>query len=69
MRLPYRLIRNLHVAAAPMIGAFVYSGDLRDMAAFSAIVQWVVFPLVAGAGVALWLGRRLARTAPGGLRQ
>lgn len=61
MPLPYKLIRKLHLAASPVIGAFVYSGALRDNATFLALVQWVVFPLVAAAGLALWLGPRLAR--------
>ena len=65
MPLPYKLIRNLHLAASPVIGAFVYSGALRDNATFLALVQWVVFPLVAAAGLALWLGPRLARRGVG----
>ena len=66
MPLPFKLLRNLHLAASPVIGAFVYSGALRDNATFLALVQWVVFPLVAAAGLALWLGPRLARR--GGVR-
>jgi hypothetical protein len=65
MRLPLRLIRNLHLAASPVIGAFVYSGDLRSNDVFLALVQWGVFPLVAAAGIALWLGPRLARRDAG----
>jgi len=61
MKFPHRLIRNLHLATTPLLGAFVYSGALRDTATFLALVQWVVFPLVAAAGLALWLGPRLAR--------
>ena len=61
MKFPHRLIRNLHLATTPLLGAFVYSGALRDNATFLALVQWVVFPLVAAAGLALWLGPRLAR--------
>ena len=63
MPLPLKLIRNLHLAASPVIGAFVYSGALRDNETFLAVVQWVVFPLVAAAGLALWLAPRLARRA------
>jgi len=63
MQLPLRLIRNLHLAASPVIGAYVYSGALRANEAFAAFVQWGVFPLVAAAGLALWLGPRLARQA------
>ena len=61
MPLPRKLIRNVHLAASPFIGAFVYSGALRENDAFVALVQWGVFPLVAVAGLALWLGPRLAR--------
>jgi len=63
MPLPYKLLRNLHLAASPLIGAFVYSGALRANDTFLAIVQWGVFPLVATAGLAMWLGPRLARLA------
>jgi hypothetical protein len=59
MKLPYRLVRNVHLAAAPFIGALVYSDALRANETFVALVQWGVFPLVAGAGIALWLGPRL----------
>ena len=65
MKLPLKLIRNLHLAASPLIGAFVYSGALRANDTFVAIVQWGVFPVVAAAGLALWLGPRLMRRAPG----
>lgn len=61
MQIPFKLIRNLHLAASPFIGAFVYSGALRQNDAFLSVIQWVVFPLVATAGLALWLGPRLAR--------
>ena len=61
MQLPFKLIRNLHLAASPFIGAFVYSGALRQSEAFLVLIQWVVFPLVAAAGLALWLGPRLSR--------
>ena len=63
MRLSHRLLRNVHLATAPILGAFVYSGALRENDAFVSIVQWGVFPLVAGAGLALWLRGFLARRA------
>ncbi len=65
MQIPFKLIRNVHLAASPFIGAFVYSGALRGNETFLALVQWGVFPLVAVAGLALWLGPRLARRAAG----
>lgn len=61
MRFPFKLIRNVHLAASPFIGAFVYAGALRSNETFLAVIQWVVFPLVAAAGLALWLGPRLSR--------
>ena len=61
MKLPFKLIRNVHLAASPFIGAFVYSGALRQSETFLVLIQWVVFPLVAAAGLALWLGPRLSR--------
>jgi hypothetical protein len=63
MQIPHKLIRNLHLAASPFIGAFVYSGALRANDTFAAVVQWGVFPLMAAGGLALWLSPRLARRA------
>jgi len=54
LRLSPRLLRNTHLVAAPIVGAFVYSSALREVQAFTAFVQWIVFPLVAAAGLALW---------------
>lgn len=65
MRLPHKLVRAVHLAAAPAIGAFVYSRALREAEIFVAVVQWVAFPLLAAAGLALWLGPRLARRSRG----
>jgi hypothetical protein len=66
MKFPSRLIRNLHLATTPFLGAFVYSGALREVDAFVLAVQWGAFPLAASAGLALWLGPRLARRAARG---
>lgn len=66
MQIPFKLIRNLHLAASPFIGAFVYLSALRENDAFLAVIQWGVFPLVAAAGLALWLGPRLARRGGSG---
>jgi hypothetical protein len=63
MKIPHTLIRNLHLAASPFIGAFVYSSALRANETFAALVQWGVFPLMAAGGLALWLSPRLARRA------
>lgn len=65
MGLSHRLLRNVHLAAAPILGAFVYSSALRENGAFVLIVQWGVFPVVAGAGLALWVrARRRATSKP-----
>jgi hypothetical protein len=66
MRLSHRLLRNLHLATTPILGAFIYSRALRYNEPFLTIVQWGVFPLVASAGLALlirpWLARRAAES-------
>jgi antibiotic biosynthesis monooxygenase (ABM) superfamily enzyme len=64
MRLSHRLLRNIHLATTPLLGAFVYASPLRENAIFVSIVQWVAFPLVAVAGIVMlvrpWLARRAA---------
>lgn len=65
MRLSPRLLRYVHLAAAPFVGAFVYSSALRDIPAFAALIQWMVFPLVAAAGLALWIRPWMARRHDG----
>jgi hypothetical protein len=61
MQLSHRLLRNLHLATTPVLGAFVYASPLREHATFFAIVQWGVFPVVAGAGLLMWIRPWLAR--------
>jgi hypothetical protein len=60
--LTHRLLRNIHLAATPFLGAFVYAGLLRENPAFVSIVQWGVFPLLAIAGMVMlirpWLSKR-----------
>ena len=63
MPLSHRLLRNLHLATTPVLGVFVYASPLRENPAFLAIVQWGVFPLVAGAGLLMWIRPWLARRA------
>ncbi|MEY3104810.1 MAG: hypothetical protein RJA72_842 [Pseudomonadota bacterium] len=64
MKPSHRLLRNLHLATTPVLGAFVYASPLRESATFVAIVQWDVFPVVAGAGLLMWFRPWLAgRTA------
>jgi hypothetical protein len=61
MHLPYHQLRRVHLATSPVIGTFVYSPTLRAWEPFAAAVQFGVFPLIALAGLALWLGPRLGR--------
>jgi len=64
MKPSHRMLRNLHLATTPVLGAFVYASPLRESATFVAIVQWDVFPVVAGAGLLMWFRPWLAgRTA------
>lgn len=63
MKLSHRLLRNLHLATTPVLGAFVYVSPLRENPTFVAIVQWGVFPLVASAGVLMWIRPWLAKRA------
>ena len=61
MRHTHRLLRNIHLATTPLLGAFVYAEPLRESAVFMSIVQWGVFPLVAGAGLVMWIRPWLAK--------
>ena len=63
MKLSHRLLRNLHLATAPVLGAFVYVSPLRESSTFLAIVQWGVFTPVAGAGLLMWIRPWMARRA------
>lgn len=65
MRVSHRFLRNVHLAATPLVGAFVYARPLQESEAFAAVVQWGAFPLVAGAGLVLWARGLLARRAAG----
>ena len=61
MKPSHRMLRNLHLATTPVLCAFVYASPLRENATFVAIVQWVVFPVVAAAGLLMWFRPWLAR--------
>ena len=63
MRPSHRLLRNLHLATTPVLGACVYASPLRENPTFIAIVQWGVFPLVASAGLLMWIRPWLAKRA------
>jgi hypothetical protein len=55
-----RSLRWLHIATAAIIGTYLYSPWSAN-AAFAAVTLWVVFPLMALSGVAMWQQGRLAR--------
>ncbi len=54
-----RALRWLHLAAAAVIGTYLYS-PWAGNAAFSALALWVAFPAMALSGIAMWQQRRLA---------
>ena len=43
MRLSHRLLRNLHLATTPILGAFVYSSPMRENEVFLSIVSGACF--------------------------
>lgn len=60
---PVRLrqtFRWLHIAAAAIIGTYLYSPWSANPA-FAAVTLWIVFPAMALSGVAMWQQGRLAR--------
>lgn len=61
MPLPYKQLRLVHLVFAPLTGLFIYAPSLRTDPLFLGVMQFAVFPLVAAAGLALWLGPKLAR--------
>lgn len=61
MPLPYKQLRLVHLILAPLTGLIVYAPSLRSDPLFLGLMQFAVFPLVALAGLALWLGPKLAR--------
>ena len=63
MRLSHQLLRNLHLATTPVLGAFVYVSPLRENPTFVAIVQWGVFPVGASAGALMWIRPWLTKYA------
>jgi hypothetical protein len=63
MRLSHKLLRNLHLATTPVLGAFVYVSPLRENPTFVSIVQWGVFPQVASDGILMWIRPWLSKRA------
>lgn len=65
MPLPYKQLRRVHLVLAPLTGLFVYAPSLRADPLFLGLMQVIVFPAIALAGLTLWLGPRLARRRRG----
>jgi hypothetical protein len=50
----------MHLVLSLLLGAFVYS-PLREVSAFAAVVQLLVFPAMTLSGVWMWQQGRIAR--------
>jgi hypothetical protein len=50
----------MHLVLSLLLGAFVYS-PLREVSAFAAVVQLIVFPAMTLSGVWMWQQGRIAR--------
>ena len=64
--------RIVHLVSGLLVGAYIYT-PLADVAAFSALVQLVVVPVLVAAGMAMWqmarLRKLLARRRPAAVTQ
>lgn len=60
-RLWVKAFRYVHVSCSLLVGALVYSPTLRADSRFALLMQLVVFPLIAFAGCAMWLGPRIVQ--------
>jgi hypothetical protein len=54
-------LRTAHLVVAALIGAYVYSPSLSGNAAFQALIQFGVFPVIAFSGIAMWQQARLKK--------
>lgn len=59
-----QLLRWLHIAASAIIGTYLYS-PWSDNAVFAALTLYVVFPLMALSGLAMWRQAAVARLFSG----
>ena len=56
-----KTLRYVHLVAGLLIGAYVYSPTLSGNAAFQAMIQLGVFPIIALSGIAMWQQPRLMK--------
>ncbi|MEM6280715.1 MAG: hypothetical protein AAF787_00865 [Chloroflexota bacterium] len=59
------IIRWLHIAGSGFFGAYLYSPTLATHSVFYAIVAYVIFPLMALSGIALWQQPKLMKLIKG----
>lgn len=55
-----RTLRRTHIVTAAVIGTYLYSPWSANPV-FAAITLWVVFPLMAFTGMAMWQQGRIAK--------
>jgi hypothetical protein len=48
------IIRAVHLCASVLILGFVYAAPLRQTESFVMLLQFVVIPMVAVSGIAMW---------------
>ncbi len=54
-------LRYGHIAAAFLIGPFIYSTSLQDVDAYALFVQLVVFPSMGFSGILMWQQARISK--------
>jgi len=54
-------LRSGHVVIACLTGAYIYSPTLNDSAGFQALMQFVVFPIIALTGLVMWQQGRIMK--------
>lgn len=58
-------LRWTHIAASAVVGTYLYS-PFSENAVFAAVTLYVVFPLMALSGIAMWRQAALTRLLGGG---
>ena len=56
-----QVVRVGHIIEGAMIAAFVYSPTLRASSVYTAIIQFVIVPLIILSGVLLWQQPRVMK--------
>lgn len=56
-----QVVRVGHIVEGALIAAFIYSPTLRASGAYTAIIQFVVLPLIILSGVLLWQQPRVMK--------